>query len=183
MKTGFSNLIEPKQGPTLTEQLEVGGMIMAFMKNAMKSAAVYVSHSGRSIVTPKDIQMALKWEVFEFLNRHTLLNDINEMTQWTMENCEVSTDGLFDKDEFVHAVNTEEDMSDDDMMEEEEDTEEEDTDEEDTGEEEWYRSACACDICYSINDAVERRWSRYQPNPGIETIMWKRINEMDCESL
>ena len=100
MKTGFSNLIEPNQGPTLTEQLEVGGMIMAFMKNSMKSAAVYVSHSGRSIVTPKDIQMAMKWEVFEFYNRHTLLDDINEMTRWTMENCEVSTDGLFDKDDF-----------------------------------------------------------------------------------
>ena len=165
MKTGFSNLIEPNQGPTLQEQLEVGGMIMAFMKNAMKSAAVYVSHSGRSIVTPKDIQMAMKWEVFEFYNRHTLLNDINEMTRWTMENSEVSTDGLFEQDDFNRAMDNEEEDS-------EEDGEEEDT------EEEWERSACACDICHYINDAVERRWKHYQPNPGVETIMWKRINEM-----
>ena len=169
MKTGFSNLIEPNEGPTLQEQLEVGGMIMAFMKNAMKSAAVYVSHSGRSIVTPKDIQMAMKWEVFEFYNRHTLLDDINEMTRWTMENSEVSTDGLFDEDDFNRAMDNEEEDA------EEEDAEEED----DAAEEEWERSACACDICYYINDAVERRWKHYQPNPGVETIMWKRINDME----
>ncbi len=166
MKTGFSNLIEPNQGPTITEQLEVGGMVMAFMKNAMKSAAVYVSHSGRSVVTPKDIQMAMKWEVFEFYNRHTLLDDINEMTRWTIENCEVSTDGLFDQEDFSRAMDSE------NGNEDEEDGEEEYI------EEKWDRSPCACDVCYSINNAVERKWKKYQPNPGVETIIWKRINEM-----
>ena len=174
MKTGFSNLIEPNQGPTLTEQLEVSGMIMAFMKNAMKSAAVYVDHSGRSIVTPKDIQMAMKSEVFEFLNRSTLLNDINEMTRWTMENCEVATDGIVTQDDSAMNAEEEEESGDE---EEESDAEDEEKSDAEI-EEEWYRSACMCDVCYSINNAVEKRWKHYQPNPGIEYIMWKRINEM-----
>ena len=67
MKTGFSNLVEPDVSEETMIQL--GGLIMAFMKNGVKIAAEYVKCAGRDGITPDDIKRGLQLEVFHFSKR------------------------------------------------------------------------------------------------------------------
>ena len=48
---------------------DVIALITTSFQNSILSADIYVKHANRKIITTKDIQMAMKLEVFEFVNR------------------------------------------------------------------------------------------------------------------
>ena len=66
LKTGFSNLIEPDVSEET--MVQIGGLIMAFMKNGVKIAAKYVQCAGRDGITPDDIKRGLQLKYFIFQN-------------------------------------------------------------------------------------------------------------------
>ena len=81
MKSGLGNSSESK--PSLTpddiENIEI--LLSLFITNAITTASTYVTHCGRNGVSKEDIQYALKYEVFEFLNRTSLTDDIKQATE------------------------------------------------------------------------------------------------------
>lgn len=81
MKSGLGNSSVSR--PSLTnediENIEI--LLSLFISNAISTASKYVTHCGRNGVSKLDIQYALKYEVFEFLNRSTMLDDIKQATE------------------------------------------------------------------------------------------------------
>ena len=61
------------------ENIEI--LLSLFMTNGIDNAAKYVSYCKRNGVTVMDISLGLKYEVFEFLKRKNLMNDIAKETE------------------------------------------------------------------------------------------------------
>lgn len=70
LKTGFDTV----ESNTVNndEYLHILSLLTVFMENALQNAATYTKHANRTIVTAYDISLALKREVFEFLNSNDL---------------------------------------------------------------------------------------------------------------
>ena len=78
MKSGNSNLIESnKLSDKEIEDIEL--MLGLFTSNAMINAAKYVEYCKRNGITKEDVLYGLKYEVFEFLNRPDLTQDLEEI--------------------------------------------------------------------------------------------------------
>ena len=71
------------QTPSISEEelenIEI--LLSLFMTNGIDNAAKYVAHCKRNGVTVMDISLGLKYEVFEFLKRKNLMNDISKETE------------------------------------------------------------------------------------------------------
>ena len=82
------------------ENIEI--LLSLFITNAISTASKYVTYCNRNGVSKTDIQYALKYEVFEFLNRNSLMDDIKEATEdynkYIEENQE-SDDEQYENDE------------------------------------------------------------------------------------
>tara|TARA_B110000967_G_C18844585_1_gene541276 strand:- start:868 stop:1320 length:453 start_codon:yes stop_codon:yes gene_type:complete len=74
MKSGVSTLEE--QPLTSDEINNLYAMVYSFMEKALISADKYVQHSGRTIITKRDIQLGLKSETFKFIQRPDFMTDI-----------------------------------------------------------------------------------------------------------
>ena len=59
MKSGFNNLVEKDETFENT-----AAVIMVFMENAVKQAALYVSHTDRKVITKEDVKRGLMLELF-----------------------------------------------------------------------------------------------------------------------
>ena len=81
MKSGLGNnsVSKPSLSTEDIENIEI--LLSLFISNAITTASKYVTHCGRNGVSKEDIQYALKYEVFEFLNRSTMLDDIKQATE------------------------------------------------------------------------------------------------------
>lgn len=81
MKSGLGS--PGVQSPAISEvELEnIEILLSLFMTNGIDNAAKYVAHCKRNGVTVMDISLGLKYEVFEFLKRKNLMNDIQKETE------------------------------------------------------------------------------------------------------
>ena len=162
MKTGFSNLAEP-EGVSEDFMIQIGGLIMAFMKNGVKIAAKYVEHSGRDGITPDDIKRALQLEVFQFSKRDDtpkniedtiewLKNDVEEYGSLGERDCEMpeaASDYLTDGLDIAKAEPTCE----------------------------FSPSTCTCTTCVQMN-AVNTLWEHWKPSTMLEVVLKKGIDKI-----
>jgi len=81
MKSGLGNSSSSKPSLTIEDIENIEILLSLFISNAITTASKYVTHCGRNGVSKLDIQYALKYEVFEFLNRSTMLDDIKQATE------------------------------------------------------------------------------------------------------
>jgi len=81
MKSGLGNSSVSKPSLTIEDIENIEILLSLFISNAITTASKYVTHCGRNGVSKLDIQYALKYEVFEFLNRTTILDDIKQATE------------------------------------------------------------------------------------------------------
>jgi len=92
MKTGYNNVIEKTNTKKVIEDLEV--MLALFISNATTNGAKYVELSKRNGITQEDIQYGLRYEVFEFLNRDNIKNDLENIKKEIAEDYGIGwTDG------------------------------------------------------------------------------------------
>ena len=63
MKSGFDNLVH--EDPTEN----IASIVLVFMENAVKSAAIYVKHAKRNAISPEDIKRGL-------LQRHKIITNL-----------------------------------------------------------------------------------------------------------
>ena len=120
MKSGFDNLVH--EDPTEN----IASIVLVFMENAVKSAAIYVKHAKRNVITPEDIKRGLMLETFFIKQRPNMLEQCEEMKK------------------IIRRIQEEDDS----------DEEEEDfiTDEE----EEFKESECQCPMCNCMNTIYTR---------------------------
>ena len=145
MKSGFNNLVEKD------ETLEnTAAVVMAFMQNALRSAAIYVKHSSRKSITPEDIKRALMLEVFFIKQRDNMLEQCEEMKQILKNIIEGEED---DEDDDL------EDLIDDDEVE-------------------FSESTCNCPMCHCIN-TIYTRWEGFEPETFIEKAMARHIEAIN----
>ena len=142
MKSGFDNLVH--EDPTEN----IASIVLVFMENAVKSAAIYVKHAKRNAITPEDIKRGLMLETFFIKQRPNMLEQCEEMKK------------------TINRILEEEDESDED---------EEDfiTDEE----EEFKESECQCALCNCMNN-IYTRWEGFIPQTSIERAMFNHINSI-----
>ena len=81
MKSGLSNEKHKNDIDLSTIEFEnIEILLSLFVTNALKNSAKYVEISGRNGITKEDIKYSLRYEVFEFLNRPNLVENIKEAT-------------------------------------------------------------------------------------------------------
>jgi hypothetical protein len=90
MKTGSNN------SQTNTMDIDIKNievLLSVFITNAIKNAAKYIKICNRNGITKYDIVHGLRYEVFEFLNRKSLNEEINkaldEPIPWNLEEDEL----------------------------------------------------------------------------------------------
>lgn len=82
MKSGV-NLLD--EGVSTDEVKKIQAMVMSFMDKALIDIAVYVEHTGRQEITPRDIKLGLKSETFKFMQRPDISQDIQKWTEYLEE--------------------------------------------------------------------------------------------------
>jgi histone H3/H4 len=82
MKSGLGSGAEPSKPSLSSEDIEnIEILLSLFISNAISNASKYVTHCGRNGVSKIDINYALKYEVFEFLNNKNINDDIQKATE------------------------------------------------------------------------------------------------------
>ena len=142
MKSGFDNLVH--EDPTEN----IASIVLVFMENAVKSAAIYVKHAKRNAITPEDIKRGLMLETFFIKQRPNMLEQCEEMKK------------------TINRILEEEDESD-------EDEEEIIVDDE----EDFKESECQCALCNCMNN-IYTRWEGFIPQTSIERAMFNHINSI-----
>ena len=142
MKSGFDNLVH--EDPTEN----IASIVLVFMENAVKSAAIYVKHAKRNAITPEDIKRGLMLETFFIKQRPNMLEQCEEMKK------------------TINRILEEEDESD-------EDEEEIIVDDE----EDFKESECQCALCNCMNN-IYTRWEGFTPQTSIEKAMFNHINSI-----
>ena len=142
IKTGFNTLVP--EDPTEN----IASIVLVFMENAVKSAAIYVKHAKRNAITPEDIKRGLMLETFFIKQRPNMLEQCEEMKK------------------TINRILEEEDESD-------EDEEEIIVDDE----EDFKESECQCALCNCMNN-IYTRWEGFTPQTSIERAMFNHINRI-----
>ena len=82
MKSGLGSGNESTNSSLSMADLEnIEILLSLFISNAITNASKYVTHCGRNGVSKIDINYALKYEVFEFLNNKNINDDIQKATE------------------------------------------------------------------------------------------------------
>ena len=82
MKSGLGSGNEPSKNILSTNDIEhIEILLSLFISNAITNASKYVTHCCRNGVSKIDINYALKYEVFEFLNNKNINDDIQKATE------------------------------------------------------------------------------------------------------
>ena len=100
IKSG-DNLLENIFEQDKDSEIQVMSLLTVFLENAIKSAEIYTLHSNRTIISSKDISMALKRELFTFLDNEDITTRATEIVQ-----------------EYKQAIEDEEDEEDEEYDEE-----------------------------------------------------------------
>lgn len=143
MKSGFDNLVH--EDPTEN----IASIVLVFMENAVKSAAIYVKHAKRNAITPEDIKRGLMLEIFFIKQRPNMLEQCEEMKKTINKILEEEDDDL---DQLSNIYADEE--------------------------EEFKESECPCAMCKCMNN-IYTRWEGFTPESSIERAMFKHINDIN----
>ena len=81
MKSGLGNTNESSNTLSSGDLENIEILLSLFISNAIFNASKYVTHCGRNGVSKIDINYALKYEVFEFLNNKNINDDIKKATE------------------------------------------------------------------------------------------------------
>ncbi len=81
LRTGFSNLVEPKKKISDEERENIEIMLGLFTSNALINASKYAEMCNRNAVTKTDMLYGLQYEVFEFLQRPDLDEGLREIRE------------------------------------------------------------------------------------------------------
>ena len=144
MKSGFDNLVH--EDPTEN----IASIVLVFMENAVKSAAIYVKHAKRNAITPEDIKRGLMLETFFIKQRPNMLEQCEEMKK-TINRILEEEDDDDDLDQLSNIYADEE--------------------------EEFKESECQCALCNCMNN-IYTRWEGFTPQTSIERAMYKHINDI-----
>ena len=148
MKSGF-DLTAP---PTDNEFREnTTAILVTFTSEALRSAAIYVSHGQRKVVTTEDIKRAMMLELFLFNKRPDLLDKANEIKK-ELYGEEDADDA--DNEALNNAI-----VSDEEEVEP------------------FAENNCECALCKAIN-TIYTRWNNWTPTSEFEKVFMKRIEEM-----
>ena len=144
MKSGFDNLVH--EDPTEN----IASIVLVFMENAVKSAAIYVKHAKRNAITPEDIKRGLMLEIFFIKQRPNMLEQCEEMKKTINKILEEEEDDDLDQLSNIYADE----------------------------EEEFKESECPCAMCKCMNN-IYTRWEGFTPESSIERAMFKHINDIN----
>ena len=150
------------------QKINITALLTIFMENALESASIYTEKAGRKTVTSKDISMALKRQLFTFLDTENLEEKAKQIA-------------LEYKNEINQHQNLEDDFtSDDEEYDEEYDEESENESEQNEQEEEFTYSYADCKICKETNEYSEK-WKTFKPSSKIEQILYDGIQKIDSQ--
>jgi len=138
------------------------------MQKALESATHYTIQSGRKIVSSRDISMALKREMFIFMER----DDIEEKTNQILDEIEV-------EQEIKDNLN-DEDLEKFEDLEEEEIKEIEDNfivDDEDMHED-WIECKSDDQVCIEMN-YYYKKFDSFEPSNNFEKLVYNSIINID----
>ena len=148
MKSGF----DPLQAPVDDDfKKNTTAIVVAYGTEALKTAAKYVSHSGRNVVTPEDIKRSMMLEMFLFNKRPNLLETAAEIKN------EIYGDVDLDDDEEIEnmIIDNDEELED-----------------------EFEESECDCAMCKCLN-TIYSRWDTFEPQTLFETVFKKHIENIN----
>tara|TARA_B110001450_G_scaffold237541_1_gene243860 strand:+ start:137 stop:619 length:483 start_codon:yes stop_codon:yes gene_type:complete len=135
-------------------------IVLSFMGNAVQDAGTYVEHSGRTVVTKKDIQMALQAETFEYIHREdiegSLLYYKDEVKKDIERHNDVTYEDSDSEEDTVQTFLNNKVVPDSDM-------------------EKYTKSLCKCSVCKRLNQAV-LTWEHWTPETDMEKIIKKVID-------
>ena len=158
MKTGF-NLMQENDDEE--RKKKIAAMVILFSKNALKFAALYVSHSKRKIVTTEDIKRGMMLQCFLFENTPNLANEIKEIKETLLDDNIIAD--MIDEMNTIEAVG---DivapgaiLTDDEPLE-------------------YSESECTCVLCNSFN-TMKERWDNWEPTDKIYEIFKIHIENMN----
>lgn len=175
-KTGFGEIDTSLSDEE--QKINITALLTVFMENALDSAAIYTEKAGRKTVTSKDISMALKRQVFTFLDTENLEEKAKQIAlEYKNELNQNLDDDLTSDDEF----NSEYENDEEDSDEEESDEEESDETKKNNiidEEEEFTYCYADCKICKETNEYSEK-WKTFKPTSKIEQILYDGIQKID----
>ena len=107
MKSGF-NMLQPPDDDEFAKNAT--SVIVAYAEQAMRTAAKYISHGERNVITPEDIKRAMMLEMFLFNKRPNLLEKAEEIRKlYEEESDDDEMEDLIidsDEEEVVGSKNT-----------------------------------------------------------------------------
>ena len=133
-------------------------IVLSFMENAVNDAGIYVEHSGRKVVSKKDIKMALQAETFEYIHREDIEGSL-----------------LYYKESIHNDIAMYNDDDEDNEDEDEKETFLQSKVVNDEDMEEYKVSMCRCNVCKRLNHAV-LIWDDWEPETDMEKVLKKVID-------
>ena len=157
MRSGLSN--DPLNVPE-DFMNRLMSITLTMVARAATDAAMYCEHAGRTEVSEQDIAASLKRQAMRFSTDEDLEADVAE-TQRVL---------------FDEPSDDEEDESEYDESEDESEYDESEYDESEYESERpvWTRSTCACDLCRTMNEAIDG-WDAWNPEDPVEAYMKQTI--------
>ena len=80
IKSG-DNLLETIFQQDEDSEIQIISLLTVFLENAIKASEIYTLHSKRTIITSNDISMALKRELFTFLDNEDIASRAKEIVE------------------------------------------------------------------------------------------------------
>ena len=148
MKSGF-NTMEMDEDDL---KKNIVSIMLHFMENAAKSAAIYVEHAGRKYITTEDIKRGLMLESFLFAHRTQKQEDIEKIKE---ELYGTSLDHI-DDTELEWSKSMDEDDETNNFTESQHD----------------------CGVCNCFNTIYDR-WDNWEPENQFMTILKNRITNIE----
>ena len=108
LRTGFSNLAEPKKKISDEERENIEIMLGLFTSNALINASKYTEMCNRNTVTKTDMLYGLQYEVFEFLQRPDLEKGLREIREEYEQMNEEYSEEEYSEEEVEEESNTNE---------------------------------------------------------------------------
>jgi len=108
MKSGIGSISDNSNQISLNDEqkTELMAILSLFISNSMINAAKYVKYCDRNGITNKDIEYGLKYEVFEFLKREDLQQDIDEINN-ELDECTCDDEDCDEEDMCDYCKETE----------------------------------------------------------------------------
>ena len=128
-------------------------LLVTYTSEALRTAALYVSHGVRKVVTIEDIKRAMMLELFLFNKRPDLLEKTKEIKD-EIYGDDGEEDGEEDSEEGLNEVIA----SDEEMVP-------------------FTENSCTCAMCSGIN-TIYTRWEDWTPTSEFEKMFMKHIEQM-----